>query len=143
MDAVLVAQNRLMGPVHSFEELAGRTLVDVVVTEDEMVFYLTPDNYVRLYHSQDCCEHVYIEDICGDVTDLIGSPLVYAEEVSSSDAGFTEPEVDSYDSQTWTYYRFQSQKGSVEVRWLGESNGYYSESVDTEVIVDGKRIQLF
>lgn len=42
-----------------------------------------------------------------------------------------EPEPgDEWDSHTWTFYRFVTMLGTVTVRWLGESNGYYSESVD-------------
>ena len=57
------------------------------------------------------------------------SPLLVAEEVSSDGAPPPDRQwgVDSY---TWTFYRFQTIRGSVTVRWLGESNGYYSESVD-------------
>jgi len=51
---------------------------------------------------------------------------VEAEEISNE-----EPYAGN-DSYTWTFYRFSTSKGTVTVRWLGESNGYYSESVSYE-----------
>ena len=86
---------------------------------------------MRFQHHQDCCEHVYIEDICGDLNDLVGSPLLEAEEVSDYDAG---PLVEYEESHTWTFYKFATRKGFVTVRWYGSSNGYYSESVSVEVV---------
>ena len=74
-------------------------------------------NFV-LTHIQDCCEDVEIESIDGDLDDLIGAPLLMAEETVK------------VDGDTWTFYKFATVKGYVTVRFLGCSNGYYSERVD-------------
>ena len=74
-------------------------------------------NFV-LTHIQDCCEDVEIESIDGDLDDLIGEPLLMAEEIIK------------VDGDTWTFYKFATVKGYVTVRFLGCSNGYYSERVD-------------
>ena len=123
--------NHLVDPVKSFEDLKGRVLSKVVNLDGyELHFHLTEDHYVRMYHMQDCCESVYIEDIVGDLDDLVGTPLLLVEEVSNYDGESKEYS----ESETWTYYRFRTIKGSVDIRWYGESNGYYSESVDIEIV---------
>jgi hypothetical protein len=123
--------NILKGSVREFDELLGRTLYKAESDGESLTLYLSNTNYVRFSHYQDCCEHVYIEDICGDLDDLVGAPLVEAEEVSNYEA---EP-LSKYDeSYTWTFYRFRTRKGSVTVRWYGTSNGYYSESVSVDVV---------
>jgi hypothetical protein len=124
--------NQLQDLVKSFEDLQGRVLTRVEqIDYDELRFYLTDDHYVRMYHEQDCCESVSIEDIAGDLDDLVGTPLLLAEEVDNYDQ---EPNEEYYESYTWTYYRFRTIKGSVDIRWYGSSNGYYSESVDIEIV---------
>jgi hypothetical protein len=105
-----------------FECMLGAVLSDA----DGYIFKATDGRVFEFYHEQDCCEFVSIYDICGDLSDLIGLPLLVAEEVTCD-----EPSgVNCNDSYTWTFYKFATVKGSVTIRWLGESNGYYSESVD-------------
>lgn len=45
-----------------FEELKGQTLihVDDQAGDGEMIFTLSDGSRYKLYHSQDCCESVYI-----------------------------------------------------------------------------------
>jgi len=85
-------------------------------------------NESRLYvfgHLQGCCETVYLEDVCGDLTDLVGSEILRAYEVSA------HGETHGGDcDETWTFYHLITAKGYVTLRFLGESNGYYSTEVD-------------
>ena len=111
-----------------FESLLGKTLVSVRNVDDGEILFETKDgDAFKLYHEQDCCENVYVEDICGDLDDLIGMPLLLAEEVDSGDLGPLDKDEESY---SWTFYKLSTNKGSVTIRWYGESNGYYSEAVD-------------
>ena len=113
--------------VQVFDQMIGATIESIQKTDDNLSFRCTDGRVFRFHHYQNCCESVYIEDVVGDLDDLIGTPLTVAEEVSNMDA--PKP-VDSYGSYTWTFYRYATNKGCVTVRWLGLSNGYYSESVD-------------
>lgn len=110
-------------------EMRGQTF-DRVFTrhnDTELVFENSEVRFV-FFHQQDCCESVCIEDIVGDLEDLQGEPLLLAEEVDGE--GPAPAEEDYVDSYTWTFYKFATRKGYVDVRWYGTSNGYYSESVD-------------
>lgn len=107
--------------------LLGQELKEAYAANDEVNFVTVNGRHYRLYHEQDCCESVYVEDISGDLSDLIGSPLLMAEEVSNAeDPG---PLSNSEESYTWTFYKFATAKGYVTIRFYGSSNGYYSERV--------------
>lgn len=116
----------------NIKELIGKTLSEVTGKKgDEEITFITTDRKAyRLWHSQDCCESVVVEDICGDLSDLVGSPITQADEETSKEnpQGY-KPKFTPY-SMTWTFYRFATAKGQVVIRWFGESNGCYSESVE-------------
>lgn len=114
-----------------FETMKGLTLKSVTVAPDkECVTFETEDGKTfSLYHSQDCCETVEVNDVCGDLSDLIGSPLLVAEEAESDKTPDGVKLEYQPESQTWTFYKLATIKGSVDIRWHGTSNGYYSESV--------------
>ena len=120
--------NNIVDTQKGMAQMLGKTFVQVSgsVGGYEMTFETAQGERFMFAHSQDCCESVDINDIVGDLQDLVGSPLLVAEEVS----GATEPDEEHYESYTYTFYKFATRKGYVDVRWLGESNGYYSEGVD-------------
>ena len=112
-------------------ELFGKTLVDIKTDGFRIEFTTSTAEKYLMYHEQGCCECVWIEDICGDLTDLLNSEILEAEDISSTmGIPCSEEEYNEYDSVTWTFYKIGTRKGSVTIRWCGTSNGYYSESVD-------------
>lgn len=113
----------------AFSDLLGKMLISIDRNgpdDGEVLEFTTSDHRVyRMFHDQDCCESVRIEDICGDFKDLLNSPIIQADESSNQD----NPPTPNEESFLWTFYRIASAKGQVVIRWLGTSNGYYSESV--------------
>ena len=113
----------------SLADLVGKVCVafDVSPDKDRVALTFLDGTIALMYHIQDCCEQVTVEDINGDPMDLLGTPLLVCEERVSEDAP------SAYESCTWTFYTLRTIRGSVDIRWLGVSNGYYSESVDVTV----------
>jgi hypothetical protein len=113
--------------INAIEAMIGKVFRKVTGQQDdgEMIFIAEDEEYFKFYHEQSCCESVYIAELVGSLEDLVGSPILQAEVASSS-------EDSDWGVREWTFYKFATAKGYVTVRWLGESNGYYSTSVDLE-----------
>jgi hypothetical protein len=119
-----------------FNELVGKVFCSVTKTifsfygDNDAIEFITEDGEKYwLTHSQSCCESVWIEDICGDLNDLVGTPILVADE-SSSVHQPPPPDREWDSSHTWTFFRLSTIKGSVQIRFYGTSNGCYSESAN-------------
>ena len=121
----------------NFSILKGLTITSIDGLEDdsaEVVFTTSEGRRFEMSHSQDCCERVSIEDVCGDINDLLNSPILLAEEVTSEEDP-VDVNKEYHDClYCWTFYKLSTFKGDVTIRWYGESNGYYSVGVDFEEI---------
>ena len=119
-----------------FSKIVGKTFTKIekvgVGGYVEELLFSTEEEQFKMYHDQDCCESVYLEDVIGDLNDLIGKPILMAYEASSDNVE-NDPDLEG-DSQTWTFYHLATIKGSVTLRWVDSSNGYYSESVTFEKV---------
>jgi hypothetical protein len=125
-----------------FAAMLGLTLISVTGLEpgSESVEFKTKEGRrFRLEHISDCCESVRIVDVCGDIADLIGEPLLVCEEASNAARPAEYPAPEYMESETWTFYRLATRRGFVVIRWLGESNGYYGETAwFHEFVVEGE-----
>lgn len=117
--------------------LIGKTLLKIEQSKekDRLTFVCADGKQFAMYHSQDCCESVVVDDIVGDIKDIIGWPILSAEETSNHGEGGEGGE-----SWTYTFYHIRTFIGTVTIKWLGSSNGYYSESVDFAEI-EGRGIE--
>lgn len=117
-----------------FESLKGLTFSKIEKDEESILFTTDDGAEYEIAHIQDCCESVELDDISGNLDDLLDSPVEVAEECNS----YNLPPKDKYDeSFTWTFYRLATRKGWVVLRFYGESNGYYSEDASLYKLCDG------
>ena len=108
-------------------KIEGKVIESItgLVQDSEVVRITFSDSsYIEQYHHQDCCESVSVEQVDGDIERHIGGTIYSLDEKIVNDG------VAGYESCTATFYTLKTSKGFLDWRWFGESNGYYSESVD-------------
>lgn len=120
-----------------FSDIVGKTFLSVEglnQDSDQITFKFTDGSVYNMWHEQDCCECVTVEGVCGDLDDLIGGVVLEAREDTNSTDTFGRTGWYVDESFTWTFYTIQTNKGCVNIRWFGSSNGYYSESVSFKLV---------
>lgn len=133
--AALVGTYDPCHPERDFSILQGMTLTNIEIGEymTDLTFTTSEGRRFRMCHHSECCEQVSIEDINGDIADLIDTPILLAEKATNDKPpeGYPEEKVSGFDDcYLWTFYKLRTIKGSVDIRWFGQSNGYYSVGVD-------------
>jgi hypothetical protein len=111
------------------QKLVGEILKTIDVDPEKNKILLTTESgrEIMIYHEQDCCESVRIEDTEGNWHELVGKVIVEAtEDAQDGDEG----DEWGLSHTTKTALTFKVDGATVISRWIGESNGYYSESVD-------------
>ena len=103
----------------NINSLLGHIFNKITRQDDQIILEGTGDFILK--HDQECCEDVYIEDICGDIEDILYNEIILAEEFSKNNPNASG-------SGTWSFYKIGTNKGSITIRFYGSSNGSYSEN---------------
>ena len=109
------------------EALCGRVITKVTGLEKLstfVTFFTECGLRVELFHCQSCCETVELVDFEGVESDVIGGLVVSAEMVRDGD-----------EYTLWTFYKIETTKGGLWLRWLGENDSQYSIEVNVDVYV--------
>lgn len=112
-------------------KLKGEIIIRIEGLEpesDRVIIATLSGKTFTLFHSQDCCETVRLIDYDYSFGDELPALVVDAYLAEG------EGEAPEYaESFTWSFYRVVTNKGTLFMRWLGESNGHYSESVSLNI----------
>lgn len=114
-----------------FSQLVGKTLTSIEggVGNEQMTFITNTGERYALTYYQDYCASCSVEDICGDLNDIIGSPIFMAEEVSNK-----SPEDHLLEKRQLYYYKAKAEHDPKdgEFYWSryepGPDNEWRSES---------------
>lgn len=112
-------------------DLLGETPIEVKRDEyddnESVYFKMESGREFMLVHRQSCCESVHIESIDADTNLLLDFPIVTAyESYQSMDESNHADRF--YESGTWSFYHIGNRLNTLVIRFVGFSNGYYSET---------------
>lgn len=111
------------------DQVQDYAIYDNDVHSDVIIFENDEESFI-FYHDQSCCEYVHVDDIVGELALLENTPILVAEEFQKYKSIMDDDSDYMESHETYTFYKFATVNGHVDVKWYGTSNGYYSESVD-------------
>lgn len=117
--------------METFDFIVGKTIESVIGLEsqsEKVVLTFTDDTYVIFHHQQSCCESVYLEDY-----ELTGK-LEYGVINDAYSTSKCDDDEECDNIKLWTFYNINTSKGTLNLRWYGTSNGYYSVGVSVNYI---------
>lgn len=114
-----------MSEFKEIEHLLIKKIEGLEVGSESVTFRMGNGRTFVMKHTQDCYESVSVNEIVGNIPESWDGAYVVRAEESSEDGGDRDS-----GTSTWTFYRLDTSKGCIVIRWLGSSNGYYSERVD-------------
>ena len=108
--------------IQSLDDLFGRKVKSVTGCHkgSEYMEICFTDGLKAIFEPANYMANVEIEDVNGDPQGMVGNLITLVEVISDLDSA----------NNTWTYYRFATLDGYIDIRWFGSSNGYYSEKVN-------------
>lgn len=119
-----------------FEDLVGCIFTNIEGCKkgsEEIIFTLDDGRKFQLFHDDECCETVFIEDIDNDPKVLLNSEVLLAEVIMGKGLQSLDGEDESF---TWVFYKLITINGGITIRWYGESNGNYSEEAKFMELID-------
>ena len=114
------------------DKLVGKVFVSYEICQykEFIKFFDCEGNCYIFYHDIECCEQVYIDDICGDLDDLLFTAILKSEMISSE---MSEDELNQKEAYNewgeWYFYKLDTIKGGVTLRWCGISTNYSTKVV--------------
>lgn len=124
--------------VNTYTEFSGKTIQEIRGCKkhsDEVTIKFTDGTCLKFYHRQECCETVLFEDFDATPEDLVNAKIISIEErISNSNENEIKPLNTLDKSYTWSFYVIKTSKFTMTMRWYGESNGWYSETVNIDYL---------
>jgi len=126
--------------INEFKKMVGEIISEITLKTDDnnyeqLIFKTESGKIFKMFHENDCCEIVYLEDVIGGrLTDLLGETVVDVDIKTNSikNNKNTEIYIEYY------FYEIKTNENTITLRWYGDSE-YYSAYVDFEEITENSQ----